>query len=154
MPVIVAPCILLTRVIRRRVDGVVGYRICLTSVHRRSSVRAWVDSLFVHSTTNVFIRATYNWRCYVFQVLHRSQRRQNLHFSLFWFNSSTGEPSRYSQMQQTHWSQRERLLESRQGAPYLLLDFIFHWLAKRSFRLSRNICLIFVLYWTVSPTTK
>ena len=28
-----------------RVDGVVGYRICLTSVHRRSSVRAWVDSL-------------------------------------------------------------------------------------------------------------
>ena len=26
------------------VDGVVGYRICLT--HRRSSVRAWVDSLF------------------------------------------------------------------------------------------------------------
>jgi hypothetical protein len=27
-----------------RVDGVVGYRICLT--HRRSSVRAWVDSLF------------------------------------------------------------------------------------------------------------
>ena len=26
------------------VDGVVGYRICLT--HRRSSVRAWVDSYF------------------------------------------------------------------------------------------------------------
>ena len=29
-----------------RVDGVVGYRICLT--HRRSSVRTWVDSYFFH----------------------------------------------------------------------------------------------------------
>ena len=29
-----------------RFDGVVGYRICLT--HRRSSVRAWVESYFVH----------------------------------------------------------------------------------------------------------
>jgi hypothetical protein len=29
---------------RYRFDGVVGYRICLT--HRRSSVRAWVESLF------------------------------------------------------------------------------------------------------------
>ena len=34
-----------------RVDGVVGYRICLT--HRRSSVRAWVESLFYPSSAKV-----------------------------------------------------------------------------------------------------
>ena len=33
------------------VDGVVGYRICLT--HRRSSVRAWVDSYFLIKPTSV-----------------------------------------------------------------------------------------------------
>ena len=33
-----------------RVDGVVGYRICLTSVHRRSSVRTWVDSFWFLSS--------------------------------------------------------------------------------------------------------
>jgi hypothetical protein len=37
-----------------RVDGVVGYRICLT--HRRSSVRAWVDSYFLD--LQVMIKST------------------------------------------------------------------------------------------------
>ena len=35
----------------KRVDGVVGYRICLT--HRRSSVRTWVDSIFFSRYTIV-----------------------------------------------------------------------------------------------------
>src|SRR5882762_5989137 len=54
--VIVAPS---THFVGQRVDGVVGYRICLTSVHRRSSVRAWVDSLFLHLTSYLFSRATH-----------------------------------------------------------------------------------------------
>ena len=124
IPVINAPCALLIQLVERRVDGVVGYRICLTSVHRRSSVRAWVDSLFLHPAINVFIRATYNWRCYIFRVLHRSQHRESLHFSLFWCNTGKGEPSRYSQRQQTHWSRREGLLESRQGILLLMTWWI------------------------------
>ena len=37
----------------QRVDGVVGYRICLT--HRRSSVRTWVDSYEKGFELNVLI---------------------------------------------------------------------------------------------------
>ena len=44
-----------------RVDGVVGYRICLT--HRRSSVRTWVDSIFctLDSSGNVSLRTPHHW---------------------------------------------------------------------------------------------
>ena len=42
-----------------RVDGVVGYRICLTSVHRRSSVRTWVDSFWFLSLVFLIILIMY-----------------------------------------------------------------------------------------------
>ena len=58
-----------------RDDGVVGYRICLT--HRRSSVRAWVDSYHGKSTFCLFSFFHY---AQVFHITHSS----NNFFFTYW----------------------------------------------------------------------